>query len=213
MAAFHDALFPLALGFGSTGGPERRTELVALASGHETRNTRWADSRRRYDIGTGIRSVADIHALIAFFEERRGRLHGFRFRDRMDWKSCPPDAEPGPGDQPIGTGDGANAAFMLTKTYGSGFAPYSRAIGKPAAGSVRVAVDGVEVAEGTDFSVDAASGTVTFLPGGVPAGGAQVTAGFLFDVPVRFDTDRLSIDLAAFEAGAVPSIPIVEIRT
>lgn len=212
MNGFHEALFPLALGFGSTGGPERRTEIVALASGHEARNTRWADSRRRWDIGTGIRSVADIHTLIAFFEERRGRLHGFRFRDRNDFLSCPPDGEPGPLDQSIGTGDGTNAVFMLAKTYGESFAPWTRKIAKPVAGSVRVAVAGVEAEEGTDFSVDATTGALTFAAGSVPADGAAVTAGFRFDVPVRFDTDRLAIDLAAFEAGAVPSIGLVEIR-
>jgi uncharacterized protein (TIGR02217 family) len=39
-----------------------------------------------------------------------------------------------------------------------------------------------------------------------------VTAGFHFDVPARFDSDFLEVDLAAFAAGEIPSIPIVEIR-
>jgi uncharacterized protein (TIGR02217 family) len=212
MSAFHEVRFPLAVAFGSTGGPERRTDVVLLASGHEERNARWADSRRRYNAGTGVRSLRDLHTLLAFFEERRGRLHGFRWRDRADWKSCPPDGTPAPADQAIGTGDGATAAFHLVKRYGGAFAPYVRAIAKPVAGTVRVAVDDVEQAAGTDFSVDAATGVVTFLPGHVPVGGAAVTAGFEFDVPVRFDTDRLDIDLAAFEAGEAPNVPVVEIR-
>jgi uncharacterized protein (TIGR02217 family) len=159
-----------------------------------------------------VRSLGDLHTLLAFFEERRGRLFGFRWRDRADWKSCPPSDVPAPDDQDIGTGDGATASFQLAKRYGGAFAPYVRAIAKPVAGTVRVAVDGAEQALGTDFSVDAATGLVTFLPGHVPANGAAVTAGFEFDVPVRFDTDRLDIDLAAFEAGEAPNVPVVEVR-
>ena len=211
MPAFHEVRFPLSIGFGSSGGPERRTDVVLLASGHEERNTRWADSRRRYNAGTGVRSLDDLHALIAFFEERRGKLYGFRWRDRADWKSCAPGDTLDPADQEIGVGDGDNAVFQLAKTYG-GIAPYERAITKPVTGSVRVAVDGLEQVEGTDFSVGSATGVVTFLAGHIPGEDAVVTAGFEFDVPVRFDTDRLDINLASFEAGDVPSIPIVEIR-
>jgi uncharacterized protein (TIGR02217 family) len=212
MAAFHEVRFPLAIAFGSTGGPERRTDVVLLASGHEERNQRWADSRRRYNAGTGVRSLHDLHALIAFFEERRGRLYGFRWRDRADCKSCPPADAIAATDQAIGTGDGATAAFQLAKRYGAAFAPYTRTVVKPVGETVRVAVDGVEQAEGVDYTLSAASGVVTFLAGHIPAAGAAVTAGFEFDVPVRFDTDRLDIDLAAFEAGDAPTIPIVEIR-
>ena len=212
MAGFHEVRFPLAIGFGSTGGPERRTDIVLLASGREERNSRWADSRRRYNAGTGIRSLADLYELLDFFEERRGRLHGFRWRDRGDWKSCAPGGEPGPQDQAIGTGDGETAAFQLVKRYGGAFAPYAREIVKPVAETVRVAVDGVEQELGEDFSLDAGTGIVTFFAGHIPDEGAEVTAGFEFDVPVRFDTDRLDINLAAFEAGDAPAIPIVEIR-
>lgn len=212
MAGFHEVRFPLSIGFGASGGPERRTDVVLLASGHEERNARWTDSRRRYDAGSGVHSVADLHTLLAFFEERRGRLHGFRWRDRTDWKSGDPQAIPMPTDQPIGTGDGTTMSFQLIKTYGSVFAPYDRKIVKPVAGTVRTAVAGTEKVEGTEFTVNSATGVVTFLPGHVPGASAAVTAGFEFDVPVRFDTDRLDINLTAFEAGEVPTIPIVEIR-
>jgi uncharacterized protein (TIGR02217 family) len=211
-AGFHEVRFPLSIGFGSSGGPERRTDVVLLASGHEERNSRWADSRRRYNAGTGVRSLDDLHALLAFFEERRGKLYGFRWRDRADWKSCEPGETPDASDQGIGTGDGANATFPLSKTYGGSSAPYVRTIAKPVEGTVRVAVDGDEQAVGVDFSVDHATGIVTFLAGHIPADEAVVTAGFEFDVPVRFDTDRIDVNLASFEAGDVPNIPIVEIR-
>jgi uncharacterized protein (TIGR02217 family) len=212
MAAFHEVRFPVAIAFGATGGPERRTEIVTLASGREERNSRWADSRRRYNAGTGVRSLRDIAELTAFFEARRGRLYGFRWRDRTDWKSCATDAEPAADDQAIGEGDGAEDSFQLMKTYGAGESAYVRAIAKPVAASVRVAIAGVEKDAGIDFSVDETTGVVTFAPGAIPLPGAAVTAGFAFDVPARFDADRLDINLAAFEAGEAPNIPILEIR-
>jgi uncharacterized protein (TIGR02217 family) len=207
-ADFHEVRFPLDVSLGSRGGPVRRTDVVALASGREHRNSRWAHSRRRYDAGLGVRTVDALDAVIAFFEERRGRLYGFRFRDRADWRSGPPSQEPGPTDQAIGTGDGSTVAFPLVKTYGSAHAPYRRPIAKPVAGSVRLAVDGVEV--GADgFACNGATGLVTFAA--APEVGATITPGFAFDVPVRFDTDELEIDLSAFEAGEIPKIPLVEI--
>jgi uncharacterized protein (TIGR02217 family) len=212
MTAFHEVLFPLDVALASRGGPQRRTDVVALGSGREERNARWAHSRRRYDAGYGVKSFDALMTVVAFFEERRGRLYGFRWRDRLDYSSGAPGAAPSPTDQPIGIGDGLTATFQLVKTYGASYAPYQRPIGKPVDGSVRVAVAGTEVGEGSDFTCDAATGLVTFLAGHEPAVGAAVTAGFLFDVPVRFDTDDLELDLASFAAGAIPHIPLVEIR-
>jgi uncharacterized protein (TIGR02217 family) len=209
--AFHEVLFPLDVALGASGGPERRTEIVVLGSGREERNQRWAGARRRYNAGYGVKSLDDLHAVIAFFEERRGRLTGFRFRDRTDCRSAAPGAAPGAGDQAIGTGDGLEAGFQLAKTYGASFAPHRRVIAKPVAGTVRVAVAGVEKVPDEDFLVDVATGLVTFTEGQVPADGAAVTAGFVFDVPVRFDTDALTVNLTAFDAGDIPDIPLVEI--
>ncbi|WP_201830338.1 DUF2460 domain-containing protein [Microvirga zambiensis] len=206
---FHEVRFPLDVSLGSRGGPVRRTDIVTLASGREHRNSRWAGSRRRYDAGLGIRTLDALHGVIAFFEERRGRLYGFRFRDRTDWRSGPPSREPTPLDQRIGTGNGVERNFLLVKSYGSSFAPYSRPIAKPVGGTVRVAVNGVEQAVGTQFNCDPATGLVTFVV--APPAGNIITAGFAFDVPVRFDTDELDIDLSTFEAGGIPQIPLIEI--
>jgi uncharacterized protein (TIGR02217 family) len=210
--AFHEILFPLDIALKSSGGPERRTEIVALGSGREERNARWAHSRRRYDAGYGVKTLEALSAVVAFFEERRGQLHGFRWRDRLDHSSAAPGASVSPLDQAIGVGDGALATFPLVKTYGALHAPYQRPIGKPVDSSVRVAVNGVEQTAGVAFTCDATTGVVTFLSGHIPASGATVKAGFLFDVPVRFDTDYLEVDLSAFAAGSVPRIPMVEIR-
>ena len=211
MADFHEVRFRLDIALKSRGGPQRRTDVVTLGSGREARNARWSRSRRRFDAGYGVKSIGALAEVVAFFEERRGMLYGFRFRDRADFKSCAPDAAPSPLDQMIGTGDGALRSFTLVKTYGARFAPYVREIRKPVDGSVRIAVNGVEKSAGVDFDLDASSGVVSFRAGRAPPIGASVTAGFFFDVPVRFDTDYLEIDFAAFDAGEIPKIPIIEI--
>ena len=212
MDSFHEVRFPVDVSFGATGGPERRNEIVALASGREKRNLRFSRSRRHFDAGTGVRSLNDLYDIVAFFEARRGSLHGFRFRDPFDMKSCRPDGAPSPLDQPIGVGDGETDGFQLVKWYGDGEDAYERIIRKPVAGTVRIAVDGVGRAAPGDFTVDFATGMVMFPPGSIPAEGQEVRAGFEFDVPVRFDTERIAISLSAFKAGQIPSIPILEIE-
>lgn len=211
MTSFHEVLFPLDVALKSAGGPERRTDIVSFGSGREARNARWAQSRRRFDAGYGVKTLEALQAVVAFFEERRGRLYGFRWRDRLDSCSAATGNVVSPLDQVIGIGDGTTSTFQLIKTYGGAFAPYARAIGKPVNGSVRIAVAENEVAAGSAFTCDATTGVVTFLPEHTPPPGAAVTAGFKFDVPVRFDTDYLEVDLATFAAGAIPKIPLVEI--
>lgn len=208
--SFHDVRFPAALSVGSSGGPERRTEIVTLQNGFEERNSPWVHSRRRYDAGLGVRSLDDLAEVLAFFEARQGQLYGFRWKDWADHKSCAPSATPGPRDQRIGTGDGVTKVFGLVKAYASGTETYRRPIAKPVAGSVLVAVGGVALAAGTDFVVDHGAGSVHLTV--APADGVPVTAGYAFDVPVRFDTDRIAISYAGFAAGEVPSIPVIEVR-
>lgn len=206
---FIEERFPLGVAFGASGGPQWRTEVVTLASGAEMRNARWAGSRRRYDAGSGVRSLADLQEVAGFFERMRGRLIGFRFRDPFDNLSAATGNTVGPLDCRLGTGDGARVEFPLAKSYGAGEGAALRRIEKPVAGSVRVAVGGSELAEGTGFTCDPATGLVTLSE--APAPGVTVTAGFRFDVPVRFDTDRLELSLTHFEAGRVPTIPLLEI--
>lgn len=206
MSAFHDILFPLRWAFGTTGGPERRTDVTALGSGGEERNTPWAHSRRRYDAGAAMKSLDDLAELVAFFEARRGRLHGFRFRDALDFKSCAPSQTTTPLDQTLGEGDGAQTGFPLRKLYGDAAVQYFRPIAKPVAASVCVAVNSVE----TDAFYLSDSGAVIFET--PPAPGAIITAGFLFDVPVRFDADRLEVSVEHFNAGRIASIPLIEIK-
>lgn len=197
--AFHQVRFPLDVSLGARGGPERATDIVALSSGREERNARWLHSRRRYDAGYGVKSRADMQAVLAFFEERRGRFHSFLWRDGIDHSSN--------GQEVIGTGDGVGTQFQLVKRYGADFDPYLRPITKPIEASVEMLVDGVAT---TGFTVDDTTGVVTFDV--APADGAVVGASFEFDTHVRFDTDRLDIQLTSFDAAEIPAIPVVEVR-
>ena len=208
--AFHDIRFPVSLSFGALGGPERRTEIVNLANGFEERNAPWAQSRRRYDAGLGLRSLDDLHGLLAFFEARMGQLHAFRWKDFSDWKSCPPSASPAPTDQHLGQGDGATRVFQLRKGYASGGVTAWRTIRAPVDGTVRMAVAGQERGR-AGWTIDPATGRVTF--DSAPADGAAVAAGFEFDVPVRFDTDSIRVQVSTFQAGEVPSVPVIEVRS
>lgn len=206
--SFHEVRFPDAISRGARGGPERRTQVVELASGDEERNASWANSRRRYDVAYGIRRADDLAAVVAFFEARNGRLYGFRFKDWADYKSCLPSQPPAPLDQQIGVGDGTRTAFPLVKHYASGAQVWTRVITKPVAGTLRLALGGVEQAGG--WALDTTSGFVTFAA--PPATGTPITAGFEFDVPVRFDTDTLDVTLEFERMGSIPSIPLLEIR-
>lgn len=207
---FHEVRFPASLSFGSVGGPERRTDIVTLANGFEERNTPWAHARRRYDAGLGMRSLDDVEVLIAFFEARMGQMYGFRWKDWSDYRSGRARAEVRFDDQAIAVGDGELRVFQLSKTYRSGAFSYRRPIAKPVAGTVRVGLEQDALQEAVDYTVDTATGLVTFAH--PPGAGQEVTAGFEFDVPVRFDTDRIQTSVASFQAGDVPNVPVVEVR-
>ena len=208
MIAYHEIRFPDNISRGAQGGPERRTQIVELASGGEERNASWVNSRRRYDVAYGIRRADDLAAVVAFFEARNGRLHGFRFKDWGDHNSCLPSGTPESTDQAISTGNGATTACQLVKRYASGAQSWTCAIAKPVAGTVRIALGGVEQPSG--WSVDPTTGVVTFST--APGSGVAITAGFEFDVPVRFDTDALDVTPDVERLGSITSIPLLEIR-
>jgi uncharacterized protein (TIGR02217 family) len=206
--AFHEIRFPDNISRGARGGPERRTQIVELASGDEERNASWANSRRRYDVAYGIRRADDLAAVVAFFEARNGRLHGFRYKDWSDYKSALPSQAITATDQQIGTGTGSLQTFQLAKRYTSGAQTWVRTIAKPVAGTVRIALGMVEQMSG--WTVDTTTGVVTFTT--APAGGVIVRAGFEFDVPVRFDSDMLDVTLDVERLGSITSIPLLELR-
>jgi len=207
--AFDEVQLPLRVRYGASGGPQFLTEIVTIQGGFERRNQTWSQARRRYDARTGVVTANDASILLAFFQARAGRARGFRLKDWADFTSARDGKSvPQVSDQLIGVGDGTRKIFQLVKAYGSGGVSVMREIKKPVTGSVRVAVNGTEYMTG--WSVDTSTGVVTFAQ--AQAVGAQVTAGFAFDVPVRFDTDRLT--LTSDDSNLVETdIPLIEVRT
>lgn len=197
--AFIETRFPTDISHGSSGGPEFSTDIVETHGGHEQRNSNWASARARFNVAHGVKTQAQLDALIAFFRARKGRADGFRFKDWTDYAATA---------QAIGTGDGAQTQFQLVKTYASGGVTHTRTVTKPVSGTVAVYLNGVAQASG--WSVSTATGIVTFSS--APANGVAVTASFEFDLPARFDTDRLSATLDGYGAHSWRDIPIVEVR-
>ena len=205
MDPFDDVLYPFALGRNASVAPEFSTSIAVTASGHERRNSLWSDARLHFDVGPGIRSETELSELIAFFRARRGPARGFRIMDPFDNSSNGMTGTPAMLDQVIGIGDGVRADFQLVKSYG-GTEPQVRVITRPRAETLVVSIGG---APNTAWTLGD-KGSVRFLA--APPPGAEVRAGFRFDVPVRFAEDRLDISAVNFAAGEAPSVPLIEIR-
>lgn len=203
MHNFHNIVFPLSIGFGARGGPARHTEISTSINGHERRNSPHAHSRRRYDIGAGVKSLNDLHILVSFYEARRGQLCSFLFKDPVDHKSCVPSAEITAVDQILGQGDGVATEFSLIKTYQDLGGNYARPIQFPNPDHLHIAVDGAPAPHSFNDN--------HIILNTPPPVGARVTAGFEFYVPVRFDTSHLDIALEAFGAGQAISVPLIEV--
>ena len=203
--SFHDVEFPLSIGRGSSGGPSRKTQIVAMNSGREQRNSEWANSRRKYNVSTGIRNADDLSLVIDFWEARRGRLYGFLFKDAFDFTSSSTSTVTNQ-DQSLGTGDGEQLEFQLVKRYTDAFNPYTRKIYRPVASSVQVSVAGAAVSA---FTLNDKTGIITFAT--PPAVDAEVKAGFEYYVPVRFDIDEFIVSRDMFDLGSLPEIPLIEV--
>ncbi|MDG4574492.1 MAG: DUF2460 domain-containing protein [Defluviicoccus sp.] len=199
MTSFAEVRFPPEISYGATAGPEFSTTVITVRSGAEQRNRNWAAARLRFDASTGIKTRAQAEAIIAFFRARGGRAQGFRFKDWSDYRAS---------SQVLGTGDGARTTFQLVKRYVSGTEEDARLITKPVAGTTKIFVNSQQQTSG--WSVDTASGLVTFTS--APANGAVITADFEFDVPARFDTDRLEFRLETHDLMVWEQIPIIEVR-
>lgn len=208
MASFHETQFPPAISYGAKGGPIRVTQVVTLRSGFEERNQPTEHSRRKYDAAAGLRGIEHVQDILRFWEARRGKLYGFRWKDWADYQTSYGKEVPTDLDVILGLGDGAETEFQLIKRYTDAGDEYIRPIKKPVMGTVVVSLDSISQPSG--WSVDTTTGVVAFDV--APAIGVVVQAGFQFDVPARFDADQLPVSLDAFQAGSVPAINIVEIR-
>lgn len=197
--AFDEVRFPEDISYGSSGGANFNTTVLILSSGHEQRNVNWSDVKSEFDVGFGIKDISQMDEIIAFFYARQGRARGFRYKDWADYKIT---------NQSIGIGDGVTTIFQIYKRYTSGLINYDRTITKIVSGSVAFTVDGNVPDSNT---VDLNLGTITFNT--APSIGEDIFITSLeFDVPVRFDTDKIDISQDFFQTQTWSSIPLVEVR-
>jgi len=204
--SFLDTRFPINISYGSTGGPEYSTSVIELYSGLEQRNLRWTYPRHIYDAASGVTKMTDLEDLIAMFHIAQGRANSFRWKDWSDYKSSALDTAPAATNQALGTGDGVEDEFQIIKTYTVGAYSKTRKITHPVSGTVLVAVNTVVT---TAFTVNLTTGIITFTA--PPVLGAVLTCGYEFDVPCRFDTDKLSTSLDDYRLGSI-AVPIVEVK-
>ena len=185
---------------GSSGGPGFNTSVVQLANGHEKRNQEWDQARARWDVGYGIQNAAGYQSIVEFFSARRGRLQGFLFKDWSDFQVV---------NGFLATGDGSTTQLQLYKRYGDltdGF--YDRLLFKIVPGTISFTANGSD--DTGNWSVNTDTGVATRGAGLVNS--VEYRGTFEFYVPMRFDLDRITVSLEQVEAGAIPNIPIVELR-
>jgi len=209
--AFLEILFPKDISYSSKGGPGYNTSIAVAWSGEESRNQNWSLPQHLYDAAYGIKTQDRLENLVSFFHVVAGKANGFLYWDPVDYKSCVTTATPAATDQNIGIGTGALSTFQLKKNYTQSGNTRTRNILKPLAGTVRVAVAGVEKTITTHWTIDVTSGIITFTGGNLPANGAIVTAGYEFYVPVRFDVDQISISIDDYQMGGT-SVPLIELK-
>lgn len=215
--SFHEVRINEGVTPNTSGGPGFSTNIIEIESGAEERVGRWANPRRRYNAAYSVKTPGDLNALLGFYMAREGCLHGFRYKDWLDYATTPSGnthhshETVSELDETLVAVDGTTNQFRLVRRYTSGPATKLRYLTKPVTGTVKVAVDGALKTTGVDYTLDTTSGVVTF--GGAPGG--VVTGGCEFDVPVRFgkevDEGALQANMQDFGWGSIPDIPLIEL--
>jgi uncharacterized protein (TIGR02217 family) len=208
--SFYEIRFPEDISSGSKGGPGFSTNVVTLDSGHEKRRIIWPLPRYSYDVVFGVKKPEQMEELIEFFYYMRGKAYGFRFKDPLDHKSCPVKEDAAADDQIlVASATGGETTIQLIKTYSTLVGSIDRVINKPVEGTVVLEKNSTPLTETVDYTVDHATGIVTLV---VPLVATdEVTGGFEFDVPCRFDTDDLDISLNSALVGDT-TIPVIELK-
>lgn len=218
MSRFVDQYAPCELpGYPCLSIPTWSTTITKVASGDEQANQRWQHPLHTYVLPQAVRRYDAFLACQKHWYAMRGPLHSWPFRDPLDFASADltsPNTVPTITalDQTIGTGDGVTTSFQLVKRYAVGNQTYDRKIYLPILSTVRVAVGGVEITNDSPSpDTNRQTGVVT-LPT-APGVGVAVTAGFLFDVQVRFESDEsFSGIVKSWGVAGFADMTLVEVR-
>ncbi len=203
----HHLALPETLALSVRRAQQFTTEIVTAASGFEIRNARRAMARRHYVLESGPIALSEGQKLSAFFDARHGRQYGFLLRDWMDAHTGL-DA-PMPDDETLLPLSGADNCFALIKTYRAQSGDVQRRIFKPRRDGFQLSANGRVLKMDIDYRLDEVRGCVTLSDNSDNAD--SLSAGFYFDTPVRFDSDRLEIERLEGDMVRVRSVPIIEL--
>ena len=194
---FDDVRLDEKISYGSRVGPVYRTTIIAGEAGYEQAVQHWSRGRLQMIIGSGLKDRDDAALLIAFFRARAGRARAFRVKDWTDYTTV---------DQPcLLLTSGADDTYQLQKHYTSGGVTEIRSITKPVSATATVKRNGIAV--GSGYSINYATGVLTVSPS---LGGTWTWSG-QFDVPMRFDTDVMDMNIEAFDTRTWEGIPLIEV--
>ena len=200
--------FPVCVSAGSVSMPTYSTRVVTSGTGWESRNSNWQETRIRFNAATGVRGQIDLDDLVEFFHAVKGQALAFRFKDWGDYKSKGVADPITMSDQHLITSiAGGETVIPLRKVYEAEALYTYRDITQPVPGTILVAKDGSPLADPGDYTI--VDGKIVL--GVALAAGEQISAGFEFDVPCRFDSDELATQLEAFMAGSV-TVPVIEVQ-
>jgi uncharacterized protein (TIGR02217 family) len=152
--------FPDNVAFGASGGPGYLTDVVVVNSGAESRNQNWTQARASYEVSHAARLPAEYVPLRDFFRAVKGRTHGFRFKDPLDYST---DVASGVLGSGVGTG---LPTYQLGKRYAAGSLDETRTISKPVSGTVAVYRNAVLATAGGgagQYALSTTTGIVTFV--------------------------------------------------
>ncbi|MDQ1610339.1 MAG: hypothetical protein QOG00_270 [Pyrinomonadaceae bacterium] len=168
---------------------EYNTTIISKGNGQETRVANWDDGRLLFNAGHGVRSLTDLQLLKSFQRRRKGAARPFLVRDLTDYQF-----EDSGGYVVFALGTGAAGPFQFIKPYTDAYNTENRNITKPEQGTVKIRVATVLKTEGVHYTIDYATGKVTFTTGNFPAIGASLEVSGRFFVPVRFVEDKLPVE-------------------
>ena len=188
--------------------------MVVAYSGKEERNQGWTYPLHSFSIDLGNRTQTELETLGDYYHAAAGRANTFNFTDPRDYKSCALSATPDDEDQSLHTATGGETSIQVIKNYTAGGVTRVRKITRPKSGTLVVAIDTVSKTSGADYTVNYNTGVITLTTG--LATGEEVTAGYEFYTPSRFNTDNLdfAINTANCNSGLIGSLSceILEVR-
>lgn len=184
--------------YGSEFGQEFSTRIVSLRNGFERRNINWSMPLGRHSINYNALKPEDHIKVRGAHMASMGSAIPFRFKDWTDYRAA---------GELIGEGTGSSQLLQLVKSYSFGPVTLQRIIKKPVATTVVIYVDGTPNAATIDFLTGLVTITATE--------GAVITWSGEFDVPVRFESDRLDVEPVAHmqnDFALTCSVDLVEVR-